>query len=118
MIAQPRDLLCTSALVRAEILYGIGLMAEGARRQQLASLADAVFGEIAHILSLPSDAAAHYARLSADRRRSGRPIGTFDALIAATALAAGAAIATRDIAGFADCGLDLIDPWNFALQAP
>ena len=35
------------------------------------------------------------------RRRAGIPIEGFDALVAATALAAGAAIATRDVGGFA-----------------
>ena len=35
-----------------------------------------------------------------------------DALIAATALATGASVATRDTAGFAGCGLMLIDPWT------
>jgi len=44
------------------------------------------------------------------RRRAGNPIEGFDALIAATALAAGAGVATRDTSGFAGCGLTLIDP--------
>ncbi|MCI0465793.1 MAG: hypothetical protein L0Y57_02125 [Beijerinckiaceae bacterium] len=33
-------------------------------------------------------------------------------LIAATALGAGARVATRDTGGFADCGLTLLDPWT------
>jgi predicted nucleic acid-binding protein len=39
-------------------------------------------------------------------------IEKFDALIAATALAAGASIATRDTGGFAGCGLTVVDPWT------
>jgi predicted nucleic acid-binding protein len=35
-----------------------------------------------------------------------------DAQIAATALTAGAAVATRNLADFAGCGLDVIDPWS------
>jgi toxin FitB len=46
------------------------------------------------------------------RGQAGNPIEKFDALIAATALAAGARIATRDTGGFADCGLTVIDPWT------
>jgi toxin FitB len=46
------------------------------------------------------------------RRRAGKPIEKFDTLIAATALGAGASIATRDAGGFADCGLMVIDPWT------
>ena len=46
------------------------------------------------------------------RRQVGNPIEKFDALIAATAMAAGASIATRDIGGFADSGLTLVNPWE------
>jgi hypothetical protein len=62
---------------------------------------------------LPFDgiAAERYAEIVAARRRTGRPIEAFDALIAATALAAGAEIATRDVKGFEGLGLALVDPW-------
>ena len=43
---------------------------------------------------------------------AGSPIEAFDALIAATAFVAGAAVATRDIGGFEGCGLTLINPWD------
>ena len=46
------------------------------------------------------------------RRRAGKPIEKFDALIAAIALATGAEVATRDIGGFAGCGLSLVNPWE------
>jgi predicted nucleic acid-binding protein len=45
---------------------------------------------------------------------AGQPIESFDALIAATALANGATVATRDIGGFSECGLALINPWEEA----
>jgi hypothetical protein len=48
------------------------------------------------------------------RRQAGNPIEKFDALIAATALAAGAGMATRDTGGFAGCRLTVIDPWQAA----
>jgi predicted nucleic acid-binding protein len=35
-----------------------------------------------------------------------------DTLIAATTLAAGAAVATRDVAGFEGCGLTVVNPWD------
>jgi predicted nucleic acid-binding protein len=38
-------------------------------------------------------------------------MATADAVIAATVLAHGAQLATRDLADFADLGLDLINPW-------
>jgi predicted nucleic acid-binding protein len=46
------------------------------------------------------------------RRYAGNPIEKFDALIAATALAAGASIAARNAGGIGGCGLMVIDPWT------
>jgi predicted nucleic acid-binding protein len=40
------------------------------------------------------------------------PIQGFDGLIAAIARNAGAQLATRDVEGFADCELSVINPWN------
>ena len=64
------------------------------------------------ILPFEAAAAARYADIVVARRQAGNPIEGFDALIAATALGAGASVATRDIAGFSGCGLTLIDPWT------
>ena len=66
-------------------------------------------GEVA----ITSVAAEHYAQVVAHRRDAGRPIGGMDALIAAITRQNGAALATRDIAGFAELGIDLIDPWAY-----
>ena len=58
-------------------------------------------------------AAAHwYDELLCRRERAGRSMATADAVIAATALANGASLATRDGADFADLGLALINPWT------
>jgi hypothetical protein len=42
----------------------------------------------------------------------GKPIATADAVIAATVLAHGNSLATRNLADFADLGLRLINPWE------
>jgi len=52
----------------------------------------------------------HFAEIAAKRRKPGRRISEMDAQIAAIALSWGAAIATRDISDFEDCGIKLIDP--------
>jgi hypothetical protein len=77
----------------------------------LAAAAEAVFAEdfAGRILPFEATAAARYAEIVVARRQADNPIEGFDALIAATALSAGASVATRDIAGFAGCGLTLID---------
>jgi len=51
-------------------------------------------------------------RIGAERRRIGRPIAPLDAQIAAIARAHGAAVATRNVADFTDCGIDVVDPWQ------
>ena len=109
---QPRALMYTMYIDQAEILYGIGALPEGRRHTALAAAAEAVCAEdfAGRILPFEATAAARYADIVVARRQAGNPIEGFDALIAATAL--GASVATRDIAGFAGCGLTLIDPFS------
>ena len=66
------------------------------------------------ILPFEARAAAQYPSIVLARRRAGKPIEKFDALIAAIALATGAEVATRDTGGFAGCDLTVINP----LEAP
>jgi predicted nucleic acid-binding protein len=111
--ARPNAQLCTTSINKAEILYGIIALPEGRRRAALIAAAKAMFEEDLSDRVLPFNdvAAARYAEIVTARRRAGRPIEAFDALIAATALAAGADLATRDVSGFENLGLKLIDPW-------
>jgi predicted nucleic acid-binding protein len=110
---QPRALHYTTYVNQAEILYGISALPEGRRRTALAAAAEATFAEdfAGRILSFEARAAARYPEIVLARCKAGNPIEKFDAVIAATALAAGASIATRDSGGFAGCGLTVIDPW-------
>ncbi len=112
--AHPSATLYTTSVNKAEILYGIAAMPEGRRRMALVAAAVNMFTEDFAERVLPFDdiAADRYAEIVARRRRAGKPIEAFDALIAATALAAGADIATRDIGGFEGLGLNLLDPWT------
>jgi len=114
MGAQPRALLYTTHINQAEILYGIGVLPEGWRRTALAAAATAMFAEdfAGRILPFEAKAAARYPEIALARRQADNPIEKFDALIAATALAAGASIATRDFGGFTGCGLAIVNPWE------
>ena len=104
---RPRALLYTTHLNQAEILYGIDALPEGRRRTALAAAAAAMFAEdfAGRILPFEAGAAARYPEIVLARRQAGNPIEKFDALIAATALAAGASIAACDTGGFAGCGI-------------
>ena len=92
---QPRALLYTTYINQAEILYGIGVLPDGQRRTALAKAAAAMFAEdfAGRILPFEATAAARYADIVVARRQAGNPIEGFDALIAATALGAGASVA-------------------------
>ena len=112
--AQPRNTLYTTSVTCAEIMTGIALLPEGRRRTDLAQLAADLFSKDlgGRILPFDADAATRYSEIVVSRRSAGTPIAVFDALIAATAVTAGAAVATRDRRGFEGCGLILIDPWT------
>jgi predicted nucleic acid-binding protein len=114
--AQPRASLYTTAINRAEVLYGIAALPGGRRKEALAAAAAAVFSEdlAGRILPFDGGSAAHYAKLVTARRDAGTPIEAFDALIAAATLSAGAELATRDTSGFVGCGLDVVNPWELA----
>jgi predicted nucleic acid-binding protein len=103
----------STAITRAEIRYGIALLADGRRKSDLAARADQMFVDISRRL-LPFDAAAadQYGVMVAYRRSIGRPISVQDALIASIARARRATVATRNTPDFEDCGVDLVNPWE------
>jgi predicted nucleic acid-binding protein len=111
---QPDDALFTTTICQAEILSGIAVMPEGRRRSALEMAAQAIFTDDFGGRVLPFDAAAAtaYADIYAARRRVGRPATPLDLMIAAIARANSAHVVTRDVGGFEDCGVPLIDPWR------
>ena len=111
---QPEDALFTTAICQAEVLAGLAVMLEGHRRAALKTAAQAIFADDFNGRVLPFDAAAAaaYADIFPARRRSGRPAAPLDLMIAAVERANGAGVVTRDIVGFEDCGVPLVDPWQ------
>jgi hypothetical protein len=112
--AYPKNSFWTASVVIAELLSGIELMSAG-RKQS--ALREAVEGMIAEdfrgrVLKFDLPAARNYGQILSSRKRIGRPIREMDALIAATALANGATLATRNTADFENCGVQLVDPWR------
>jgi predicted nucleic acid-binding protein len=113
MHAQPSTSLFTTTICEAEIFYGIALLPAGRRRATLEAAVESIFRVDfgGRILPFDSTAARAFADISAARRRLGRPIGAFDAQIAAIARSHGATVATRDIDDFNDCGIKIVNPW-------
>ena len=111
--AQPGEELFTASLCEAEIRYGIARLPAGRRRDSL----EAAFrtfvttGFAGRILAFDSACAEGYAMVRTRREAAGLPISIPDALIAGTALAHGAAVATRNVGDFSECGVAVVDPW-------
>lgn len=114
MSRQPAQAIFISAITEAELRYGLALLPEGQRRRRLLAEAEAMLaGDFAgRILPFDSPAASAFAHIAAARRASGRPISQPDAQIAAIAACRGASLATRNVADFTDCGIEVVDPWN------
>jgi tRNA(fMet)-specific endonuclease VapC len=87
---------CISAITRAELRYGVALK-PGATR--LASLVDA-FLQTTTTLAWDEAAADAHGRLRAQLRQAGTPIGDFDEMIAAHAIASAAVLVTDNTRHF------------------
>ena len=114
--AQAIETLFLSAITVAELRFGIAAMPEGKRRTVLHDrLKDEVLPLFSgRILPFDLEASKAYATLMAAARGSGKAIGTADGYIAATALAHGFSVATRDVSPFEAAGLKVINPWGVA----
>ena len=104
-----------TAITRAEMAYGVAILPEGARKAQLTGAIERFWDAAAEdVLAFGPAEADAYGSITAARRASGRPMGVLDALIAATAFVAGAAVATRNVGDFIDCSVPVINPYGGA----
>jgi len=111
---QPDTSLYTTSITQAEILYGLALLPTGRRRSDLLTAAEQMFADdfAGRVLPFDAVAATSFGTIAARRRQQGRPIEAFDAQIAAISSSRGAALATRNVTDFLDCGLTIINPWD------
>lgn len=113
--AQAAETLYLSSITLAELLFGIGALPGGRRRDALNGTLEGLlelFGE--RVLAFDADAARRYAELALAARAAGRGFPTPDGYIAAIADARGFTVATRDVAPFQAAGLTVINPWAAA----
>lgn len=109
---QAVETLYLSSVTIAELLFGIGALPDGQRKQRLATMLDGLLGLFeGRILPFDTHAAHHYAGLAVAARNAGKGFPTPDGYIAAIAAAHGFAVATRDASAFKAAGLLVIDPW-------
>ena len=112
--ACPPEAMFTTAISRGEIVYGIRRLPDGARRRRLERAAMTMFAEEfpGRVLPFDAEAADLYADLRIMRAHEGHPLAVEDGMIAAIAKAHAATVVTRDVGGFARCGVALINPWE------
>ena len=103
------DLVITCVIARGEILFGLERLAAGRRRAELEGKAARLFAAMP-CEAIPAVAGDRYARLKAIQQRAGLPLDENDLWIAATTLALGAALVTRDSDFQAIEGLALANP--------
>lgn len=89
------DRVFTCAIVHGEVLFGLGRLPVGKRRTTLEQKTAGVMAGLPSE-AIPAAAAEAYARVKLTRQRSGLALDENDCWIAATALALGATIVSRD----------------------
>lgn len=111
--AQAAETLFLSSVTMAELLFGVGALPRGKRKEKLAAALEGVmdlFGS--RILPFDTNAARRYADLAVKARSAGMGFPTPDGYIAAIASAHGFSVASRDTSAFHAAGLTVIDPWT------
>ncbi len=110
---QAAETLYLSSVTIAELLYGIGALPAGKRKDRLTEALEGVMELFAdRILLFDVAAARHYADLAVKARTAGKGFPTPDGYIAAIAASRGFTVATRDTSAFDAAGVAVINPWN------
>lgn len=110
----PGGSLFTTTVTEAELRFGLSLLSAGTRRKRLMAAFESMMAEDFDGRVLPFDrsAARAYANIMVGRRRLGRPVTQFDAQIASIARSRDTAVVTRNVRDFADCGIEVFNPWR------
>lgn len=103
--------IAVNPVILGELEYGMLILPAGRRRRRL----EAWFAELTprlHVLDFDAETASQWARLLAKLKRRGRAMPVKDSLIAATALANGLVMTTRNVADFKGAGVKVVNPFS------
>lgn len=103
--------LAVNPIVLGELEYGILLLPAGRRRKRLQDWFAAGVQRL-RVLDFDAASATTWARLLAGLKKKGLAMPVKDSLIAASALAHGLAVATRNVADFRRAGVRVVNPFE------
>ncbi|WP_372426483.1 type II toxin-antitoxin system VapC family toxin [Salinarimonas chemoclinalis] len=110
--AQSAETLFLPSIAVAELLFGVGALPDGRRKDMLRARIDRLLDEFdGRTLPFDTSAARRYAVLAVSARSAGLGFPTPDGYIAAIASANGFAVASRDTSAFDAAGLLVMNPW-------
>jgi predicted nucleic acid-binding protein len=110
---QVAETLYLTSVTLAELLFGIGALAAGKRKDMLTQTLEGLMGIFKErVLPFDLDAAKRYAELAVMARVAGRGFPTPDGYIAAIAVSRGFIVASRDTAPYVAASVKVIDPWQ------
>ena len=105
--------LFTSVLVLGEIQFGLRRLPAGARKRRLTAQFEALrAARFSRIIPVDEAVISVWAQVTADALSGGITIPVIDGLIAATALAHGHIVVTRNIEDFRASGASIRNPWS------
>lgn len=112
--AQPYETLYLSSVTLAEMLFGIGTLPNGKRKEMLNEALNGLMELFeGRILSFDIAASRQYADLAVTARAAGRGFPVPDGYIAAIAVSQGFKVASRDTAPFEAASVSVINPWEW-----
>lgn len=110
---QAAETLYLSSVTIAELLFGIGALPVGKRKDKLTEALGGVMELFAdRVLPFDIDAARYYADLAVKARAAGKSFSMTDGYIAAIAASRGFTMATRDTSAFDAAGVVVVNPWK------
>lgn len=110
---QVAETLYLTSVTLAELLFGVGAVPAGRRKDILAQALNgllALFSD--RMLPFDINAALHYAGLAVTAKISRRGFPTPDVYIAAIAASQGLIVASRDTTPYEGAGVHVINPWE------
>jgi predicted nucleic acid-binding protein len=102
--------LFVDSIIMGELFVGVQTQPPGRRRARLEEWFEAL-AETIECLPWDLTVSSRWARLVVDLKRKGQPLPLLDGMIAATALAHGLTVATRNTRDFKKAGVKVVDPF-------